>query len=209
MRNAQRVHGGSSGPAGATRHQLLLSDGGSAEPGAVAAPAVNILPSRQNLNWAFEQWLAKQARAGDMVVFYFAGESRCVAKSQGTQLDVRHYLLPEDADPAKPEQTGWLLEEAVDECVRNKLRVVCWLATAPVDAPARGPRPRRLRGRGRMPGRRVVGGGRLAVAAGALARGDGLAGLRSSACRRRPGRPRTRGTCSPRHCWRPSALRFR
>ena len=141
VRNAQRVRRWIQRTGWGDRHQLLLSDGGSAEPGAIAAPAVNILPSQQNLKWAFKQWLAQKAHAGDMVVFYFAGESRCVAKSQGTQVDVRHYLLPEDAHPDKPDQTGWLLEEAVDDCVRNKLRVVCWLATAPGDPPAPGPAP--------------------------------------------------------------------
>jgi WD40 repeat protein/uncharacterized caspase-like protein len=125
------------------RHQLLLSDFGSAEPGTPAAPAANILPSRQNLGWAFERWiLENRAQAGDLVVFYFAGESRSVARRQGTQLDVRHYLLPQDAEPEQLEQTGWSLEEAVDRCVREKLRVVCWLATAPGDPRGAAPVPR-------------------------------------------------------------------
>src|SRR5262249_28042779 len=90
------------------RHQLLLSDFGSAQPGPPAAPAATILPSRQNLGWVFERWiLENRAQAGDLVVFYFAGESRSVARSQGAQLDVRHYLLPQDADPERLEQTGW------------------------------------------------------------------------------------------------------
>ncbi len=141
VRNAQRVRRYIQRTGWGERHQLLLTDGGSAEPGELAAPAVNILPSRPNLKWAFEKWLANNARAGDMVVFYFAGESGCVARSQGTQLDMRHYLLLVDADPGKLEKDGWLLEEAVDECVRQKLRVVCWLATAPGHPPASGPAP--------------------------------------------------------------------
>lgn len=113
------------------RHQLLLKDFGNADAGSPAAPAANILPTRQNLDWAFQRWVDQNAKAGDVVVFYFAGESRYVAKRRDTQIDVRYYLLPQDANPEDIERTGWSLENAIDSCVRNELRVVCWLATAP------------------------------------------------------------------------------
>ena len=144
LRNAQAVHRWIRQAGWDRRHQVLLSDSGSTDPGLPAAPAANILPGQRNLDWAVESWLLEKAQPGDnkaqpgdLVIFYFAGESRCVVSSDGNQLDVRHYLLPKDADPEKPEQTGWSLEGAVDACVRNKLRVVCWLATAPDEL--RGP----------------------------------------------------------------------
>jgi WD40 repeat protein/uncharacterized caspase-like protein len=140
VRDAQAVHRGIRQAGWDRQHQLLLSDFGSADPGLPAGPAANILPTQHNLDWAFQQWIDKNAQAGDLVVFYFAGESRYVVNRQGTQLDVRHYLLPQDADPANIERTGWSLENAVDACVRKKLRVVCWLATAPEEL--RGPAQR-------------------------------------------------------------------
>ena len=164
VRNAQQVRASIQRAGWDDRHQVLLSDVGSVEPGALAASvaSINILPSRQNLDWAFGNGFPKNARPGDLVVFYFAGAVPLRGRHQETQLDVRHYLLPKDADPAKPEQTGWSLEGAVDDCVRNKLRVVCWLATTPGDPPPEIPAscPRRrtashpARGNGRpgLPG---------------------------------------------------------
>jgi WD40 repeat protein/uncharacterized caspase-like protein len=131
VRDAQAVHRWIRQAGWDRRHQLLLSDLGSTDPGRPAAPAANLLPSRRNLDWAVEHWLLENAQPGDLVVFYFAGESRRVVKRQGTQLDVQYDLLPQDADPKDIERTGWPLDKAVDACVRNKLRVVCWLATAP------------------------------------------------------------------------------
>src|SRR5438105_14957455 len=112
------------------RHQLLLRDYGSADPGEPDAPAPNILPLKRNLDWAFQKWLFSRAKPGDLVVCYFAGRTRTVVKPQGARLDPRvdHYLLPIDAVAENPEQTGWSLDQAVDGCVRRKLQVVCWLA---------------------------------------------------------------------------------
>ena len=77
-----------------------MSDGGSAEPGGSGGTGgQHPAPSVQNLELGVPTVAARNSRAGDLVVFYFAGESRRVAKNQETQLDVRHYLLPEDADP--------------------------------------------------------------------------------------------------------------
>ncbi len=130
-RNAQAVYAWLRRAGWATQHLVLLSDSGSVDPGTLAAPAANILASRQNLDWIVEHWLLKKAQPGDLVLFYYSGESRSHVKRLGTQLDVRHYLLPRDADPAKLERDGWSLEKAVDECIRKQLRVVCWLATVP------------------------------------------------------------------------------
>ncbi|MGP0064270.1 MAG: caspase family protein [Isosphaeraceae bacterium] len=141
VRNAQEIRRWIRRAGWDDRHQVLLSDLGSPQPVAQASTAsnINLLPSKPNLEWAFREWLFKRASAGDLVVFYFAGRSGCVAGTQGSQLDVRHDLLPKEADPEKPEQTGWSLEGAVDDCVRHKLRVVCWLATEAGDPRPAGP----------------------------------------------------------------------
>ena len=67
------------------------------------------------------------------------GRSRCVADSPGGP--ARRAALPpaEGCRSGEARADRLVLEEAVDECVRNKLRVVCWLATAPGDPPAPGP----------------------------------------------------------------------
>src|SRR5512135_3794528 len=58
-------------------HLLLLTDlGGNDNPGTPRRPAPNITPSRKNLDWAFHHWLTSRAQPGDVVVFYFAGQSR-------------------------------------------------------------------------------------------------------------------------------------
>jgi WD40 repeat protein/uncharacterized caspase-like protein len=138
VQNAQKVRQWIQRIGWDNQHQVFMSDSG-----APVAPAANLLPTRQNLDWAIQEFVKKRAAPGDLVLFYFAGESRCVAKREGGQLDVRQYLLPIDGDPGRPEQTGWSLDLAVDECVRHKLRVVCWLATAPGDpaVPAAPPAP--------------------------------------------------------------------
>jgi WD40 repeat protein/uncharacterized caspase-like protein len=116
----------------AGRQQLLLSDFGASGPGDPDNPAPNILPIKRNLDWAFQQWLFPKAKPGDIVVVYFAGQSRAVVKPEGAQIDPRvdYYLLPTDAVAEQPELNGWSLDEAVDGCVRRKLQVVCWLATS-------------------------------------------------------------------------------
>jgi serine/threonine protein kinase/WD40 repeat protein len=124
------------------RHQLLLTDSGSSDPGDPRAPAPNLRPVRTNLDWAFRRWLPARAEPGDLVVFYFAGRSRAVVKPQEARLDPRvdYYLLPSDAAAENPELTGWSLDRAVDACARRRLQVVCWLATA-VEEQRAGPPP--------------------------------------------------------------------
>ena len=125
-------------------HQLLLGDRGVTDPGRPAAPATLIRPTRANLDWAIEQWLlgpaGKRPKPGDVVVIFFAGASKCLADRRGNLVELRHIVVPSDPDPARPDAGGWSLESAVDRCVRARLRVVCWLATAP-EGPADAPRP--------------------------------------------------------------------
>ena len=122
-----------------SQHLLLLRDFGNPDPGQPNNPAPSIQPLRQNLDWAFRQWLFPKARPVDLVVFYYAGRSRAVvkpqepqagrihaaARPQDTRLQIEprvdYYLLPTDAIADKPEQKGWLLDQAIDACARRKL----------------------------------------------------------------------------------------
>jgi WD40 repeat protein/uncharacterized caspase-like protein len=117
------------------RQQLLLRDLGAADPGEPDAPAPNILPLKQNLDWAFREWLFPRAKPGDLVVIYFAGRGRAIVKPQGPRVEPRvdYYLLPTDTIAGDIELRGWSLDRAVDSCVRRKLQVVCWLATSMQD----------------------------------------------------------------------------
>ena len=103
------------------RHQLLLTDYGAADPGRPDDPAPNIRPRRQNLDWAFRNWLFSRAKPGDLVVFYYAGRSRAVVKPQGERVNPRvdYYLLPADAAPDSTEKTGWALDRAIDDCAEE------------------------------------------------------------------------------------------
>jgi WD40 repeat protein len=113
-------------------HQLLLRDLGVTDPGEPNAPASNILPLKQNLDWAFREWLIPKAKPGDLVVIYFAGRARFVDKPQGPRVESRreHYLLPTDTIAADIELNGWSLDRAVETCAQRKLHVLCWLATS-------------------------------------------------------------------------------
>jgi len=113
-------------------HQLLLSDFGQVDPGRPNAPAPKIEPIKKNLEWAIREWLLPRARAGDLVVIYFAGQAAATLKSQGPKVDPRldYYLLPIDASPDTLDQKGFSLDKAVQDCVGKRLQVVCWLATS-------------------------------------------------------------------------------
>jgi WD40 repeat protein len=118
-------------------HQLLLRDFGNLFPGTPDAPAPSIRPIKQNLDWALQKWLVSKAQPGDLVIFYFAGQARALVRPEnpragGLRIDPRvdYYLLPADATPDSPGQSGWSLDQAVDVCARRKLQVVCWLATS-------------------------------------------------------------------------------
>ena len=132
-------------------HQLLLRDFGNLDPGLPAAPAPSILPNRKNLNWAMEEWLLPRVKPGDLVVFYFAGQTGTVVTPRGPQIEPRteHYLLPIDARRNEVEASGWSLDSAVDQCALQRVRVVCWLGTGVGPPPLAAPAPP---GRVAMPG---------------------------------------------------------
>jgi WD40 repeat protein len=112
-------------------HLLLLTDlGGNENPGTSRRPAPNITPSRKNLDWAFQEWLASRARPGDIIVFYFAGQSRVLVPVN--PLDApEYYLLPTDVHLGDLPARGWSLDRALDGFARQgKYQMVCWLATA-------------------------------------------------------------------------------
>ena len=113
-------------------HQLLMRDFGNADPGPRNAPAANILPTRNNLNWAIDEWLLPRARAGDLVVIYFAGQAETVTTSAAPRAEPRvdHYLLPINAFKTDLAGTGWSIDRTVDQCALRRIQVVCWLATA-------------------------------------------------------------------------------
>ena len=77
-------------------HQLLMHNSGSANPGPATPPAANILPTRNNLNWAIDEWLLPTGKAGDLVVVYFAGQAETVTTTVAARVEPRvdHYLLP-------------------------------------------------------------------------------------------------------------------
>jgi len=127
-------------------HQLLLRDFGSEDPGTADSPSPNILPTRKNLAWAFDEWLNKKARPGDTVVFYFAGRAGIVTTTLGPRVESRvdYFILASDSLLGNVAATGWSLDRALDDCARRQIRGVCWLATtvrgssrpAAVSAPA-------------------------------------------------------------------------
>ncbi len=122
--------------------QLLFRDFGNAKPGKPEAPASSILPTQNNLKWAVDEWLGPRAKAGDLVVIYFAGQAATVASRASPQSEPRvdHYLLPINARTTDVRGTGWSLDEVVDRCALRRIRVVCWLATG-VEPTATPPRP--------------------------------------------------------------------
>ena len=88
-RDANRIHQWIKQAGWDDGHRILLSDSGNRDPGEPDAPALNILPTRRNLDWAFQRWLfTRKIQAGDIVVFYFAGESRTVVKPQGASASI-------------------------------------------------------------------------------------------------------------------------
>src|SRR5271157_1569697 len=137
------------GTAGWNRsHLLLLTDlDGSADPGSLRSPASNITPTRKNLDWAFRQWLPARAQAGDLVVFYFAGQARAVTGGDPLA-PPEYYLLPSDVLLDNLPARGWSLDGALDETARQgKYQIVCWLGTTLqlLQSPGAGPRrPRDL-----------------------------------------------------------------
>ncbi|MFO0890567.1 MAG: WD40 repeat domain-containing protein [Isosphaeraceae bacterium] len=138
VQQALKVFRWLSGTAGWDRsHLLLLTDlGGSDDPGSVQSPAPNITPTRKNLDWAFQNWLDAKARPGDVVVFYYAGQSWAV-ESADRRLSREFYLLPSDVLVSSLAVRGWPLDRALDRAARQgKYQVVCLLGTTMQPDPA-------------------------------------------------------------------------
>ncbi len=78
-------------------HLLELADLGSAQPGDPRAPAPRILPTKRNLEWAVQLWLASRARPGDVVIFYYAGQTGSVVSTDPKthESTVDYFLMPD------------------------------------------------------------------------------------------------------------------
>ncbi|QEH33813.1 WD domain, G-beta repeat [Aquisphaera giovannonii] len=126
------------------RHQLLLQDFGTGDPGTVEHPSSSILPNRKNMDWAADEWLSAHAKAGDLVVVHFAGQAAGTVsrKTPRSEPIVEHVLLPSDAVRSDAATTGWSLDRVVDRCALRKIRVVCWLGTGVGPGPGPAPSPR-------------------------------------------------------------------
>ncbi|HEX8200480.1 MAG TPA: caspase family protein, partial [Isosphaeraceae bacterium] len=104
-------------------HVLELNDAGDPRPGRPEAQVAALRPTRENLAWAASQWLGARVRPGDVVVVWYSGQ---VAGRAG-----RAYLLPIDARTIDVENTGWLLDGALDElAARGQNRILYWLDTS-------------------------------------------------------------------------------
>ncbi len=127
-------------------HLLHLADLGSREPGQVHNPAPRILPTRKNLEWAFQKWLPSRAKPGDVVLFYYAGRTGSIVHvdEQTQEPRIDYFLFPADVNPLHLPSTGWSLDRALD-AFPGKYRMICWLGTTvtgPVAAQAENPQLR-------------------------------------------------------------------
>jgi WD40 repeat protein len=118
-------------------HLLHLADLGRRDPGDGQTVAPRLLPTRGNLEWAFQKWLASRARTGDVVLFYYAGQTGSVVRVDEQTHDARidYFLLPTDVDPRDVARTGWSLDRALDS-FPGKYQMICWLGTAVTGPPA-------------------------------------------------------------------------
>ena len=112
---------------------LMMDERGRPSPDAAGGLPDDLLPTRANLDWAFQRWLAPSLRPDDIVVVFFAGQ----AVATPPQADAppgspaRSYLLPIDAQVRRLEKTGWLLDEAIDPvAATGRNPIVCWLDTS-------------------------------------------------------------------------------
>ncbi len=115
---------------------LLLTD---QDPAALGfdGPAVRPLyrqPTKANLDWGARQWLGSEARPGDVLLVFFAGQAIGLPDRPGDRpgQPPRDYLLPVDARAANIEQTGWKLGDAIDDLAkRGEFSIICLLDTSP------------------------------------------------------------------------------
>ena len=112
---------------------MTLVDSGGPLPGPGLDPIRGLRPDRFNLSWAIREWLPSQARPEDLAVLYFAGHSANVpAVPDNPNRSIgRSFLLPIDANPDRVEQTGLVLDEAIDDFAsRHDNPIVLWLDTS-------------------------------------------------------------------------------
>ena len=113
------------GPAGWPSTEVLVLDDRGGPTGSAGLPPERRMPTRANLDSAIREWLAPRLAPGDVVLLYFAGHA--------TAAGGRPYLMPIDALGARPEQTGWAPDDALDGLAASgRNPVVCWLDTSPL-----------------------------------------------------------------------------
>jgi len=91
-------------------------------------------PTKANLDWAAGQWLGTDARPGDVLVVFFAGQAIGLSDRPDDRPNQppRDYLLPVDARAANVDQTGWKLGDAIDDLARRgEYSIICLLDTSP------------------------------------------------------------------------------
>ena len=95
------------------------------------------MPTRRNLEWAFQKWLGSRAKTGDVVLFYYAGRTGSVVRTLEETHDARidYFLMPTDVDPRDVARTGWSLDRALD-LFPGKYQMICWLGTTVTEPPA-------------------------------------------------------------------------
>jgi WD40 repeat protein len=122
-------------------------------------------PTKANIEWGTRVWLGSEARPGDVLVVFFAGQAVGLPDRPEDRpgQPPRDYLLPIDARAADVDQTGWNLGDAIDDLARRgEFSIVCLLDTSPagrvrspglLGSPAHSaPGERLLRGIVRWPG---------------------------------------------------------
>ncbi|MHB1561357.1 MAG: WD40 domain-containing protein [Isosphaeraceae bacterium] len=106
-------------------------------------------PTRRELDRAVGEWLPANARRGDLVVIFFAGQAVSLPDPAGAGRagrSSRDYLIPLDAVRDR-EDTWWRLGDAIDGLAsRGEASIVCLLDTSPA---GRVRPPRRIEGVGR------------------------------------------------------------
>ncbi len=109
-----------------------MNDLGKPGHGLAAEKYADLLPTRENLDWAVTEWLGHRVKKNDIVVIYFAGQATARAPKPGEPAG-RAYLLPIDARGADIAGSGWSLDDALDKAkalAEKKARVVLWLDTS-------------------------------------------------------------------------------
>ena len=111
---------------------LELNDNGNPRPGNdPAAPSLPLRPTRANLDWALEKWLAHRVKPGDVVLIAFSGRGASIGKEET--------LLPIDY---RAGEAGWSPDRGISRLVRESKcsSILCWI-DAPMLDPAKPTTP--------------------------------------------------------------------